>query len=196
MTDEEARNEGASLEAAPEALPDDMEELRRLVAEERGRVEEHRSQLLRARADYANLKRRTDQEKGDAVRFGNAMLILNLLPILDDFERALDNVSAKLAGFTWVDGVAMIYRKYKAALEANGLSEIKAVGERFDPSVHEAIQFTEGDEGKVVEEVQKGYKLFDRVIRPALVKVGGKPPEAAPGPTGQPAGAQKEENDA
>lgn len=173
MNEEPAR----ATPSAPETpLPDDVEELKRLVLQERERVEDYRSQWVRARADFANLKRRSEDEKAETQRFGNAMLILNLLPILDDFERALNHVSAKLAGLTWVDGIGLIYRKYKAALEAHGLSEIKAVGERFDPSLHEAILFVEGEEGRVEEEVQKGYKLYDRVIRPALVKVGGKPP--------------------
>ncbi len=194
LNDEGPQAVEPTAEAAEASLPDDAAALKGLVAEERARVEDYRNQLLRARADYINLKRRGEQEKADAVKFGNAMLILSLLPILDDFERALDNVSAKLAGLTWVEGVSIIYRKYRAALETHGLTEIKAVGEPFDPNLHEAILFVEGEEGKVVEEVQKGYKLYDRVIRPALVKVGGKPATAADAP--KPAEAQKEDANA
>jgi len=162
-------------EAAP--LPDDVEGLKQLVEQERARAEDYRAQWQRARADFANLKRRSEQEKAEATQFANAMLILNLLPILDDLERALASVSTKLAGLTWVDGIRLIYRKFQTTLQAHGLTEIAAVGENFDPNLHEAILYVEGEEGKVVEEVQKGYKLYDRVIRPALVKVGGKTPE-------------------
>jgi molecular chaperone GrpE len=72
----------------------------------------------------------------------------------------------------WVDGLRLIYRKLQATLETQGLTEIKSVGETFDPAVHEAVTQAEGEEGKVIEELQKGYKLHDRVIRPALVVVG------------------------
>jgi molecular chaperone GrpE len=109
------------------------------------------------------------------------MLIVNLLPVLDDLERALSSVSAKLAGLTWVDGIRLIHRKLKAVLEAQGLSEIHAEGQDFDPNLHEAVLHEEGEEGKVTAELQKGYKLYDRVIRPAMVAVGNgrgaSPPE-------------------
>jgi len=98
--------------------------------------------------------------------------MLNLLPILDDLERALASIPPKLANLSWVDGVRRIERKLWASLEAQGLSQIKARGEPFDPKLHEAAMHSKGKEGIVIEELQKGYKLHDRVIRPAMVVVG------------------------
>ena len=169
--------ERAELEA-PEvkAELEDVESLKRALDEERAKAEGYLANWQRAQADFINLKRRNEQEREEVIKFANATLISNLLPVIDDLERALDNVSEKLAGLTWVDGVRLIYRKLQAVLEGHGLTEIKAVGEEFDPRLHEAVLFGEGEEGKVIEELQKGYKLYDRVIRPTIVKVGSGPP--------------------
>jgi molecular chaperone GrpE len=126
----------------------------------------------RAEADFDNYRKRTEQEKGEVIRFANAALILNLLPILDDFERAFNSLPAKVAGFSWVDGMRLVYRKLQATLEAQGISPIKAEGENFDPAIHDAVAQGEGEEGKVIGEIQRGYKLDNRLIRPALVIVG------------------------
>jgi molecular chaperone GrpE len=150
----------------------DVESLKRALAEEQARAEGYLASWQRAQADFANFKRRTEQERNETVIRANAALVLNMLPVLDDLERALDNISEKLSKLTWVDGIVLIYRKLKSTLEANGLSEIKALGETFDPNYHEAALYDEGEEGKVIEELQKGYMLHDRVLRPAMVKVG------------------------
>jgi molecular chaperone GrpE len=150
----------------------DLESLKKALAEEQARAEGYLASWQRAQADFANFKRRTEQERNETVIRANAVLVLNLLPVLDDLERALDNISEKLSKLTWVDGIVLIYRKLKSTLEANGLSEIKALGETFDPNYHEAALYDDGEEGKVIEELQKGYMLHDRVLRPAMVKVG------------------------
>jgi molecular chaperone GrpE len=95
-----------------------------------------------------------------------------LLPVLDDLERALANVPGELTESPWVDGIKHIYRKLQAFLQAQGVSAIEAEGKDFDPNFHEAVMAVEGEEGKVIEEIQKGYKLRDRVIRPTRVAVG------------------------
>ena len=156
-----------TTEESPEAIKAEL-------AEESAKSAQYLANWQRAQADFINYKRRAEQEKQDAAKFSNAMLILNLLPILDDLERALGSVSTKLAGFTWVDGIHLIYRKLQKTLELHGLTEVRAVGEDFDPNLHEAIMYGDGEEGKVVEDLQKGYKLHDRVIRPTIVKVGRK----------------------
>lgn len=153
-------------------IADDIDSLRQALAEDREKAEQYLAGWQRAQADYQNLKRRTEQEKEEAVSFANAMLILGLLPVLDDMERAFATLSTDLAGFTWVDGIRLIYRKLRAALEANGLSEIEAVGQPFDPNLHEAVVHQDGKDGQVLSELQKGYKLHDRVIRPTMVVVG------------------------
>ncbi len=162
-------------EEKEEELPvqeEDIESLTKALAEEKEKAEKYLANWQRAEADLINFKKRSEQEKVEITKFANAVLVMSLLPILDDFERALDNVSIKLAGFTWVDGIRLIQRKLQAVLESQGLSQIEALGNDFDPAVHEAVLSVEGEEGKVIEELQKGYKFHERVLRPAMVKVG------------------------
>ena len=99
-------------------------------------------------------------------------MIINLLPVLDDFERAFNSLDTRLAGLSWFDGIVLIYRKLKQLLENSGVSEIETEGQAFDPRYHEAVAHVDGEEGKVVSTVQRGYKLHDRVLRPAMVVVG------------------------
>jgi molecular chaperone GrpE len=142
------------------------------LAEEREKAQSYLASWQRAAADYQNFKRRVDQEREELGRLANAALMINLLPLLDDLERALQNVDARLAGLTWLDGIRLIYRKFQALLEMNGITEIEADGAAFDPNVHEAVMFGDGEDGKVISVVQKGYKLGGRVLRPAMVVVG------------------------
>ncbi len=162
-------------EEKEEELPvqeEDIESVTRALNEEKEKAEKYLANWQRAEADLVNFKKRSEQEKAEITKFANAVLVMSLLPILDDFERALDNVSIKLAGFTWVDGIRLIHRKLQAVLESHGISQIEALGNDFDPTIHEAVLEEEGEEGKVIEELQKGYKLHERVLRPAMVKVG------------------------
>ena len=162
-------------EEKEEELPvqeEDIESVTRALNEEKEKAEKYLANWQRAEADLINFKKRSEQEKAEITKFANAVLVMSLLPILDDFERALDNVSIKLAGFTWVDGIRLIHRKLQAVLESHGISQIEALGNDFDPTLHEAVLEEEGEEGKVIEELQKGYKLHERVLRPAMVKVG------------------------
>ena len=126
----------------------------------------------RAEADLQNFRRRSEQERADSSRFAGTSLILNLLPIVDDFERAFGSLDEHIAGMTWFDGVHLIYRKLIALLESAGVKPIKTEGETFDPAFHEAVAHVEGEENKVISEVQRGYLLHDRVLRPAMVVVG------------------------
>ena len=126
----------------------------------------------RAEADFQNYKKRVEQERDENRRFASAALVMNTLPILDDLERALMSVDAHLAGLTWLDGIRLIYRKLQLILENAGVSAIEVEGQQFDPRYHEAVMHAEGEEGKVLAEVQRGYKLHDRVLRPAMVVVG------------------------
>jgi len=165
----------AGLAGVPEEgepIGEDIDSLKQARDEERAKAEGYLANWQRTQADFINYKRRAEQERSDAVRFGNATLILGLLPVLDDLERALDSVPDELAEDGWVDGIKLIYRKFRSVLEEHGVSEIVAVGEPFDPHCHEGMLFGEGEEGMVVEEMQKGYMLHDRVLRPTRVKVG------------------------
>ena len=101
--------------------------------------------------------------------YANSQLILALLPVLDDFERAVDSLTPKLAKLDWVHGIRLIESKLRKTLEAQGVSPIKAVGEVFDPNLHEAVMHVKGEDGKVVQELQKGYRLHDKILRPSKV---------------------------
>jgi len=159
------------------AEPEDVESLKNAVAQEKAKGEVYLANWQRTQADFVNYKRRVEQERNETSKFANSMLVLDLLPVLDDMERALDNVSTKLAGLTWVEGIRLIYRKLQAVLQGHGLTEIKALGQPFDPNLHEAVLYGEGGDGIVIEELQKGYKLHERVLRPTMVKVGGSKDE-------------------
>jgi len=173
MSEAEEREEGKNLQSPPE-----VESLRAQLEEERQKAQGYLDNWRRAAADLQNYKRRAEQEREEIARLANAALIINLLPILDDFGRAFHSLNARLAGLTWFDGIRLIQRKLWLALENAGVREIAAEGQDFDPKYHEAVMQAEGDEGKVLAEVQKGYMLGERVLRPALVIVGkGKAPE-------------------
>ncbi len=181
MPDDPTQEEAAKADAAgaeadnaatPQEEPTDVEGLRARLEEEQDKAGQHYASWQRSAADYANYKRRMDEERAEVGRLASAALVINLLPLIDDIERALRNVDVKLAGLTWIDGIWLIYRKFEAVLQNAGVTEIEADSQTFDPNVHEAISDAEGDEGKIISVVQKGYKLGDRVIRPAMVVVG------------------------
>ena len=151
---------------------EDIEELRQSLAEEKEKAKEYLANWQRSQADFLNYKKRTEQEKNEAVKLANSMLITSLLGIIDDLERAFIALPPQLMEFSWIDGVRLIYNKLKALLEGQGLAEIEAKGEPFDPNLHEAVMTQEGKEGIVIDEVQKGYKLEGKVIRPSKVVVG------------------------
>lgn len=152
--------------------PQTLEELRSKLAEEKTKAESFYGNWQRSAADFQNYKRRVEQEKEEMARWANASLILNILPVVDDLERALRSLDSNLAGLTWVEGIYQICRKFQQSLAASGVSEIPSDGEAFDPRVHEAVTYAPGEDGRVVSVIQKGYKLGDRVLRPAMVVVG------------------------
>ena len=171
MTQEET-DETLTNQVETEVVGEDIEALKLAIAEEKAKVEANLANWQRTQADFINYKRRSEQEKQEISKFANIILMLSLLPILDDLERAFNSVPSKLTKLTWVDGIRLIGRKLQASLETQGLSQIKAQGEPFDPNLHEAVRHSDGKEGLVIEELQKGYKLHDKVIRPAMVVVG------------------------
>jgi len=165
--------ENSNSKVEPETTEvEDVEVLKQALAEEIAKAEANLAGWQRAQADFTNYRRRSEQEREESVKFANSLLMLDLLPILDDLERALVSIPARLAKLCWVDGVKLIERKLRATLEAQGLSPIKALGEPFDPNLHEATRQDKGKEGIIIEEVQKGYRFHDRVIRPSKVVVG------------------------
>jgi molecular chaperone GrpE len=127
----------------------------------------------RLAADFENYKRRTRQDLTDRTQFANEELLRKLLPLRDNLQRALEHAPEGVDR-NWFEGIKMVVRQFDDVLQAQGLSTIPAVGEKFDPAQHEAIASEETDEheeGTIVEEMQPGYRLHNRVIRPTLVKV-------------------------
>ena len=168
----EAPEQPEQAAVTDEALPDDVARLKELLEDERAKAQTYMQNWQRAAADFQNFKRRVEDERSEVARFASAALIINLLPLIDDLDRALRNIDAHLAGLTWVDGIRLIHRKFQAVLEMTGVEEIQADDQTFDPSLHEAVSQGPGEENKVIAVVQKGYKLGDRVVRPAMVVVG------------------------
>ena len=157
----------------------ELEALRQELAEAKAQAAEYLDGWQRARAEFANYKKRNEQERQELFKLANTTLITRLLPIFDDFERAFQTLPRNLLSLTWIDGVALIYRRLQAILDGEGLAPMETEGQSFDPLVHEAVTYEESaehQEGQIIGEVQKGYNLGDRVLRPALVRVAkGKP---------------------
>ena len=168
----ERRPETAELAAAKRvaALEGKIAELEAALAEAKDRH-------LRLAADFDNYKKRSRQEQLETIQHASAELINRLLPGLDDLHKALEHSPAGIDE-SWLKGVVLSVRKLEEALGAHGLEAIKSVGARFDPNLHEAIgheESTEQPEDTVVAELRRGYRIRDRVVRPALVKVA-RPP--------------------
>ena len=172
MTQRKPREKKTS-EVEPEATRvEDVEALKKALEEEKAKAENYLASWQRTQADFINSRRRWEQEKEEMAKFANSTLVLSLLPVLDDLERALEHVGPEMSDHEWVEGIRLIQRKLLAALEANGVRVMEAVGQPFDPNLHEAAMHGPGESGMVVGEVQKGYFLHDRVLRPARVIVG------------------------
>lgn len=199
MTDNPRKREPAEPpEADPtKAEPTEAERksLEEQIAQAKEDAQKYLSNWQRAEADFQNYKRRMEQERDETRRFASAALIINILPILDDLERALGSLDARLAGLTWFEGIALIHRKILILLDNAGVSIIEAEGQQFDPRYHEAVMHAEGEEGKVLAEVQRGYKLYDRVLRPAMVVVGKGKEEAEEQGRGKKEEGEKQEGD-
>jgi molecular chaperone GrpE len=153
---------------------DELTALQVRVAQLEKEAADYKDQWLRSAADFKNFKRRTEQERADLIRGASAGLLLKLLPAVDDLERALASVTPDVAATPWYGGFKLIPQKLQTVLESEGVTPIDALGQDFDPNFHEAVIYeaAEGQDGKVVGELQRGYKLRDRVLRPTMVKVG------------------------
>lgn len=153
-----------------------LEELKQRAA----KADEHWERLLRTTADFDNFKKRAAREKQDAIKFANESLLQKLVPVLDTFDMALAATQANPGGAvqSLQAGVSMIHQQLKSALAEAGLEEIDAAGKIFDPNVHEAVsqqETTSVPEGQVVQQLRKGYKLRERLLRPATVVVAKAP---------------------
>ena len=160
-------------------LAERIEALERELSEAKAKSEEHLYNWQRSAADFSNYKRRTEDERSVLSQFSTAALISRLLAVLDDFDRALANVPSD-AHDSWIEGVQLVERKLRGVLESEGVTQIEAIGQPFDPNLHEAVaheETTEHADNEVIGEVQRGYRLHDRVLRPSLVRVANNPKE-------------------
>ncbi|WP_304067132.1 nucleotide exchange factor GrpE [Megamonas hypermegale] len=168
---QEAADTDAQKSPADEAT-DDLEAIKKELEAQKTLLQESEEHYKRLQADFMNFRRRNEKEREELSSVIVQGLIKDLLPIIDNFERALAVEEAK--GSALHDGITMIYNQLIASLQKNGLEEIKAAGEKFDPNFHQAVMRVEDPEKEdnTVEEVlQKGYTVQGRVIRPSMVKV-------------------------
>jgi molecular chaperone GrpE len=173
VEDEEKDREFSPAAADDEAL----EKLRRQLEAKELEAKENYERLLRQAAEMENFKKRTAREKADAIRYANESLVKDLLPALDNLERALDYAKGG-DGKPLLEGIEMVLKSLVETLGKHGVTQISALGERFDPERHEAIAQIESgkhDPNSVVQEHQKGYYLLDRLLRPAQVIVAKAP---------------------
>jgi len=165
--------ESEQAESQPQvSQEEDIETIKKTLADEKAKAEVNLAGWQRAQADFINYKKICEQDKADVVKYANTQLVLAILPALDDLQRALDTVPDECAKPGWVEGIKAIERKLRSALELQGVSQIPALGEEFDPHVHEAVSFDKGKRDVVVKELLKGYRLHDRLIRAAQVILG------------------------
>ena len=167
---DEASTKGKSDDSkSQEPEPDRIQELEDERTEILGK-------LVRARADSANLKRRTEQEIGDVRKFANQLFAAEVLRVVDSLDRALGSIPESLTGFAWIDGLLITRAQVDALMRSQGIEPIKADGEVFDPRYHEAVSSGDlsisGQGAVVLEEYQRGYMIHDRVLRPSLVRAG------------------------
>jgi len=185
-----AQERADEIDISPTKLLADIEQLKAELEAARAKADEYLAGLQRERAEFANYKRRTAEEREAMLGLAGEDLIRKVLALADDFDLAIEARPPTIATDPWVEGVVAIDRKLRALLESEGVRQIDATpGTPFDPREHEAIANvpdTGRPEGEIVSEIRRGYRLRDRVVRPALVTVAADP-ETTTGPeTGRP----------
>ena len=175
------------LDISPAALTAQLEAVSAERDDAAAKADDYLASLQRERAEFTNFRRRTADERQQERGLAGVDLIAKVLVLADDFDRALESRPADFADNAWVEGIAAIDRKLRLLLESEGVSAVEALpGTAFDPREHEAVVSVPGTgraEGEIVEEVRRGYRLRDRLIRPALVAVAAAPePDDGPGP--------------
>jgi molecular chaperone GrpE len=170
-----AQERADEIDISPKKLLADIEQLKNELQAATAKADEYLAALQRERAEFANYRRRTTEERTAMLGLAGEDLIRKVLVLADDFDRAIEARPEAIADDPWVDGVVAIDRKLRALLESEGVTQIDAApGTPFDPREHEAIVTAPGTgrpEGEIVEELRRGYRLRDRVVRPALVAV-------------------------
>ena len=135
------------------------------------------SNWQRAQADLQNFRRQTVHDQEEGILKANATILSNLLPILDDLERAIQSIPFELHSYSWMDGIWLIHKRLLAIMTAFGVELVQSEGRDFNPKLHQSVAESPGQNGKVISEIQKGYTFQNRLLRPALVTVGKEPLE-------------------
>ncbi|MDU7150519.1 nucleotide exchange factor GrpE [Peptoniphilus grossensis] len=166
----ELENENIEDVVKEDEVQDDSQEVTNDSSDDE-KYQDLMDKFMRLQADFANYKRRTEAQKTEYVELGVKKIVNDLLPVLDNFERALDSIEEKDSTY---DGILMIKNQLTDVLKKEGIVEMKALGEEFDPTYHHAVLTEDSDEydsGYVIEVLQKGYLINDKTLRPAMVKV-------------------------
>lgn len=176
--------EEVAQEVEEEETVDELATLRQELEEARAKEGEYLDGWQRARAELANARKRFQREQAQAYTNAKADVLVRLLPLVDDFERAFETLPDDLSNPTWIEGVRLIQHKFQVLLEQEGVASIEATGQKFDPFLHQAVTHEPSEdvpEGHVIAEMQKGYRMGDRVLRPNVVRVSSGPaPESEP----------------
>lgn len=163
-----------AIDVSPTALLGEIDQLKADLAAMETQAAEHLATLQRTAADFANFRRRTSEERERELGLASESLLRKTLAIADDFDRALEAMPEDLRGVPWIEGIVLLDRKLRALLESEGVRPMEVVGQPFDPREHEAVASVPGTgrpDGEVVAELQRGYRIRDRVLRPAMVAV-------------------------
>jgi molecular chaperone GrpE len=174
MNEQDQMNDVTADDGAMEGEAQNGQELEQKLAQAEAQAAEYLDNWRRSVAELSNARKRMAREQEEIVRGAAARVLERLLPVLDDVDRAFANVPPEQANSEWVSGFRMIQRKLEGLMESEGVTPIAAVGEHFDPHVHYAVTHEEADgleEGQIIAEVARGYKLGDKVLRPSMVRV-------------------------
>jgi len=163
-----------ATQTAVEAAPDELAGLRQELEAARAKAAENLDGWQRSQADLANYRRRVERERAEAYQMTAAGVIARFLPVLDDFDRAMKDAPSGDDAKQWLEGVVLIQRKLHNLIESEGVTQVEAEGAMFDPNLHEAVTHDESENhaaGQVIEVLRQGYRMGERVLRPALVRV-------------------------
>jgi molecular chaperone GrpE len=178
--DDEQEMESPAVEEQeqPQEEQDELEKLESELEQAQAQAAEYLDGWQRAQAEFSNYKKRQETERAQMRAYVTADVLRKILPVVDDFERAMATMPDDLSRLTWCEGVFLIKAKLDAILDSEGVKPIETDGQTFDPAYHEAVTYEEAqgyDEGQIVGQVQRGYILDERVLRPALVRVAKAP---------------------
>ncbi len=169
------------VEQTEEGVGEELDELgktQKELKEARNQAAEYLDGWQRIQAEFSNYKKRQEAERMQTMVLANAALLRKLLPVVDDFARAMETLPTNLSQVTWLEGITLIQHKLESVIESEGVKPVETEGQAFDPRYHEAVTYEEAEgyeDGQIIGEVQRGYILGERVLRPALVRVAKAP---------------------